>query len=240
MASARDATVRQMRRQTRGDASGKTRARWFLESTGGAALITVLIGGLFGQWITTVVQRGATEREFNNTWLRARGDQALSAYKDYVTEQTRVIEQIYNSVGAMISASESLVAAEYWDFSKPKTREDARAVAIKFNEAENEWVRSQRRFGFLLSYYNNSDQKVLSQWRTLSSAVDTYRECVSGWRESYDGKRRSAPEAICSVQRRAIDHSLDGLGGTLEATRTYLWKGWEKPSDLRKTLRIKE
>jgi len=52
--------------------------------------------------------------DFNNAWLKARGDQALSAYKEYVTEQTHVVDEQYRAVGAVVSASEALVASGYW------------------------------------------------------------------------------------------------------------------------------
>jgi hypothetical protein len=74
------------------DAPERPKLWWqaFLESSGGAALITVAIGGLLAQWINVHVQTATTEREFNNAWLRARGDQALTAYRDYSNEQLKL------------------------------------------------------------------------------------------------------------------------------------------------------
>ena len=219
--------------------SDKPFLRWFLESAGGAAIVTALIGGCFAQWITYIIQRDAANREFNSVWVKARGDQALSTYKDYINEQTHMLDQLYAAVGSMISASEVLVGSEYWKFKDTKTQSDSRNVALTFNAAEADWVRSQRRYGFLLSYYSNSNSNILGQWKVLSATVDTYRECVSTWRDSFDGNRRAPPEAICSVQKSAIDKSLAELGALLEKNRTYLWKNWERPDDLRKTLGIR-
>src|SRR5258706_12053412 len=76
-----------------GELLKKPRWQVVLESGGGAALITVLIGGIAAQVINLTAQRAATRREFNNAWVKARGDQALNAYKDYVHEQLKIAEE---------------------------------------------------------------------------------------------------------------------------------------------------
>src|SRR5437764_6648982 len=59
----------------------------FLETTGGAAVITVLIGGIFGQIISSSIQSSLKEREFQQAWLKERGDQALVANKEYLEKE---------------------------------------------------------------------------------------------------------------------------------------------------------
>src|SRR5690349_6878541 len=49
-----------------------------------ATLITVLIGSIAATLITGMIQRQAGIREFEQTWLRSRGDQALVSYKEYL------------------------------------------------------------------------------------------------------------------------------------------------------------
>ena len=125
------------------DESADRRRLWwqsFLESTGGAAFITVLVGGLLAQWINIYVQEATGAREFNNAWLKARGDQALAAYKDYVTEQLKVADGLFTSVGSIVAAAEALVASAGWDRSHPHTDETARKIALEFNAAEDDWV----------------------------------------------------------------------------------------------------
>ena len=65
-------------------AGEKPRWQRFLESTGGAALITVLLGGIFGSCITDSLQKGAKDREFQQAWLKSRGDLALFAQKEFL------------------------------------------------------------------------------------------------------------------------------------------------------------
>ncbi len=59
--------LRQLFPEKKEESRSKPRWQIFLESTGGAAFITVLIGGLIagivGQWITNEYQKGMKERE---------------------------------------------------------------------------------------------------------------------------------------------------------------------------------
>jgi hypothetical protein len=50
----------------------------FIESAAGTALLTVVLGGLVGQLISCDVQNRLRERDFNETWLKARGEQATA------------------------------------------------------------------------------------------------------------------------------------------------------------------
>src|ERR1044071_8086338 len=77
----------------RGGREGGTKPRWqrFLESSGGTAIVTTLIGGIFGAIISGIIQDGTREREFEQSWLKARGDQALVAYKEYLDKEQEVV-----------------------------------------------------------------------------------------------------------------------------------------------------
>lgn len=221
------------------DSDVRRRPWWqsFLESSGGAAFITVLIGGLLAQWINMYIQDATSTREFNNAWLKARGDQALAAYKDYVTEQLKVADGLFTSVGSIVAAAEALVASAGWNRSHPDTDERVRNIAVAFNTAEDDWVKSQRRLAFLMSYYGNSEPKVVERWKSLQGAVDGYRECVSTWYDKFDGKSSYSPEAICRTQKNGVDRTLSELADAMEHGRAYLWLGWNNPDTLRKALR---
>ena len=85
--------VTALRRQ--GESSESSKSAWwksFLQPSVLAALITVLIGGIMGNIIAGTIQAGAKEREFQQSWMKARGDQALLAYKEY-TDQEQATEQ---------------------------------------------------------------------------------------------------------------------------------------------------
>jgi hypothetical protein len=210
--------------------------RVFLESVGGAALLTALVGGLVAQYITASIQRHAAKREFNNAWVKARGDQALTAYKEFSTEQLHLVEQVYTIVGRLDAACEALVAGANWDRSKDTTDAYVRKIAMEFNDAEDEWVKAKPRFTMLLSYYSDPGSGVDMRWASLRKSVDAYRECVSSWYDSDQGHYPA--EAICAQQKNSVDEELNSLGTALAKTRTYVWRGWDSPSALRKELHI--
>ncbi len=60
-----------LRLRTKLDQKQKEKLWWqrFLESSGGTALVTVLLGGLLGQLITSSVQVKQQEREFQQAWI---------------------------------------------------------------------------------------------------------------------------------------------------------------------------
>jgi hypothetical protein len=222
-----------------GDIGVKPAWQRFLESAGGAALITALIGGAFVQWVADSIQRGAARRDFNNAWLKARGDQALLAYRDYHNDQLRALEQLYVEVGHIVSASEALVAAANWDTRLPATRTSIGRIAADFNAAEDKWVEAKPRFTFLLSYYSNANRNVARDWRALSKAIDDYRECVSARYDTPPSGAQSAAELLCGEQRNYVDTKIDALGADLEGSRSYVWRGWDSPDVLRAELHLK-
>src|SRR6266480_3308905 len=73
-----------------GEPSASSKSPWWkslLQPSVLTALITVLIGGIMGNIIAATIQAGAKEREFQQTWMKARGDQALLAYKEYTDQE---------------------------------------------------------------------------------------------------------------------------------------------------------
>src|SRR3954468_17795632 len=73
------------------------------------AIITVLLGGVFAQMISCDAQRRVQQREFNNTWLESRGDQALLARKEFVDGRRATLEEILRTAGTLSAASHDLL-----------------------------------------------------------------------------------------------------------------------------------
>jgi hypothetical protein len=91
----------------------------FREPSVVATLITVLIGGIAATGITGIIQwragvrefnqsRMSKEREFEQAWLKSRGDQALLSYKEYLDQEQGLIRRTYGLIGTTISASDRL------------------------------------------------------------------------------------------------------------------------------------
>jgi hypothetical protein len=207
-----------------------------LESATVAALLTGLVGGVLVQIITASFQRSAGRREFNDAWLKARGDQALTGYREYQHEQFSAVDRVYSEVGEMISAGEAVISAANWDRRRKETNQYVIGILKHFNDREDSWVKSKPRFTFLLSYYSSGNEAIPESWSSVARGVDAYRECVSSWYEEPHGQFPF--EAICGVQRQDVDVSLRTLGRELERSRSYVWHGWDNPRELRKALDI--
>lgn len=241
--------------------SNGSKPKWllFLESTGGTALITVAIGGLAAQGITWLIQHRTAQREFAQTWLKARGDQALQGHTAYLQEQRLALETAYTLVGKMAAASDNLITITDPAFDHPTSndRKDMVRYRSEFNTAEDNWREAEEKLSFQLSYYSDGDASVGSAWKSVRDAVDSYRECASRWHDGSPAlrkerlrrerqrlaKRDTLPwfevDKICSVQREALTQRMAQLGHNLDEKRTYVWRGWEDPDRLREALREK-
>src|SRR6185503_4847747 len=77
---------------------GQTKPVWqrFLETTGGTALITVLIGGIMGSIITGMIQISAKNREAQQARLTARNSQAQVSYKEYLDKELEIVNRAFD------------------------------------------------------------------------------------------------------------------------------------------------
>jgi hypothetical protein len=227
----------------------------FLESTGGAALVTVLLGGLLGQCITSQVQKGQRarehqqaldlkEREFKQTWLKARGDQALIAYQDYLKEEKEVTKRAYELIGSCISASDDLMALtdiDYNPYHPDYGREDRKliseqrvAMKDKYIEADAKWRAEREQLGLLMAYYHKGREDIDTAWRATQEAVTGYMAFAEDWERKHpeaDLKKEDI-DAAARDKKAALQATLSDLGKTLEQGRRYAWEGWDSIENL--------
>lgn len=235
------------------DQTTHTRSRFgeFLASAGGAAIVTVLLGGVAGQLISCNAQRRLQEREFNNAWLKARGDQALTARKEFVEGRTKALDEILRVAGAIATASDDLLYITRPSFdTKGQTIENKKLVLAEqtrvFSEyvkAEQAWAPSQPRFTFAASYYSNGDTSVLAAWRELRSEVNVLRTCASDTYERWHqaGRRIGTytyDPAKCRLEYDAVSSAIERLGTAFMANESQPWHGWDNPKSLKETLGI--
>lgn len=228
----------------RSGSSQNTKPTWqrFLETSGGTALITVIIGGIFGAIISGVIQIGQKNREFQQSWLKARGDQALVAYKDHLDKQQDIVRRAYERIGASISAADDLMAttgrefeiAKYEGEQKERVKKFRAEVVDKFNKSDREWRNERETLGLLMNYYHPKQNTILAAWKSVSESVTAYMDCAPQWVEKHPISDESA--GACKKEKEAFSGSLDGLTKALEANRTYAWQGWESPEALRSAL----
>ncbi len=211
----------------------------FLQSAGGAALITVAIGGLFGTLLTAMIQAGLKERDFQQSWLKARGDQAIVAYKEYLDGELKIVERTYGTSGRMVAATDDVISLSHPQFD-PSRYPDSRqrdlfaqkaAIRHEFNLAQADWRKERGALGFLISYYHRGTPQVRDSWREVEAVIDRLSECVERWTLNHAGEYSTL--LPCQAERQSIDGKLLALSGGIEAVRRYAWEGWESPSVMR-------
>jgi hypothetical protein len=218
-----------------------------LESTGGTALITVLVGGLLGQWISWSIQQGLRDREFQESWLKARGDQALIAYKEYVDKEREVVKHAYDLIGSSVSAGEALIDITGPDFAPDYKDRSQREKALveqrtsyrhDFNVADDQWSKERESLGLLVTYYHQGLPEVMSDWRAEQDSVTNYLRCAEKWYSQYSDKpgRAEDVENACKADKDLVRERLTHLTATLQSTRRYAWEGWESPEKLKADL----
>lgn len=216
-----------------------------LESTGGAALITVLLGGVLGAMISGIIQYGQKEREFQQTWLKARGDQALVAYKEYLDKQQEVVRHVYELVGSSISAADDLInvtkpefadTSKYQGDQKEKMKKYLADVNDKYNASDQKWRNERETLALLMNYYhyNSGNSDIIDKWKAVSDSVDAYMNCASQWK--LDNPISYETNNACKPQKDALQGNSVELGRTLQVNRTYAWQGWESPDVFRSAL----
>lgn len=232
----------------------------FLETSGGTALITVLIGGALGQLISWSFQQNQKDREFQQKWMEARGAQALVSYKEYLDQEQKLMQRTYELIGNCVAATGHLEDIMRPGFSAKQREEYENA----FNAASKEWDGESKKLQLLISYYHKGQKDILERWDELSDAVATYKGCTA--EKYYEFKKRparpktappAAPKEVAKGEespageegageggpcadldqlRLDLDASTARFNAALEANRKYPWEGWNSPAQLRNAL----
>jgi|SRR5882672_4049237 len=215
------------------------------EPTVVAALITVLIGGLAATGITGIIQWGAQVREFNQAWLKSRGDEALVSYKEYLDQERELIRRTYSSIGSCIGASDRLtgLTRAVWrkHFVDPVAVEKQKQeIRDNYNQSKAKWHSEGQEIGLLMGYYHPGRSNVTASWTNVEKAVSDYLDCAENWYDQYPPtKPAPADEEVkgaCKQQYSVLANQLVDLTASLESARRYAWTGWESPQELRTTL----
>jgi ribosomal protein L32E len=223
-----------------------------------AALVTVLIGGIAATCITGIIQwraqqrefqqsQMARERDFEQAWLRSRGDQALISYKEYLDQERQLITRAYGSIGACIAASDRLVGltGDEWrqHFADralvSKQREEIRN---SYNQTDAKWQSEAQEIGLLMSYYHPNEPKIAASWANVEQAVTDYLDSAHSWSKDHPANKPAPTNNdvrnACKAQYQTLVTQLDDLTKSLESARRYAWTGWESPQDMKALLHI--
>jgi hypothetical protein len=233
----------------------------FLESAGGTAFITVLFTGIFGQCITAQFQRAAKEREyqqavdlkdreFEQAWIKARGDQALVAYKEYLDGEQEIVKRAYELIGYCISASDGLISITARSFNpyhgyvgneRKVMFEQLTSIKDRFNQTTLKWDNEREQLGLLMGYYHKGNQDITDSWKATQVSVSNYMDCARSWELDHPEANLSEKEIdnACSDAKKVLDDSLSSLTKSIDSGRKYAWEGWESPESLKSISRTK-
>lgn len=209
-----------------------------------AALITVLVGGIAATLITGIIQWRGGVREFNQTWLNSRGDQALISYKEYLDQEKDLMRRTYALIGTCVSASDRLVSLTNSSWRQrfvgselQAVRKQMRDIRTNYNEVDAKWKSEGEELGLLMGYYHPNQPQVLTSWKSVKEAVTLHQECARKWHKDHPATKPAPKDeevnAACKPQYDALQKSLNDFTNSLESARRYAWTGWESPEEIR-------
>ncbi|HLJ89859.1 MAG TPA: hypothetical protein VKZ53_23830 [Candidatus Angelobacter sp.] len=174
--------------------------RWqiLIESSGCAALITVLFGGILGGVITARYQSHQADLER----VRSREQQVEQLKFD---AERKAFDLIFATVGA----------AE--DVINLSSREMKRAPSIQrnnirkaYNMADAEWRKRQAVTGLPMVYYATDSRAATAAWQTASKSVTAYSACAANWIVAHPFYSEGM-NAGCVDERKKVDDSVSAL-----------------------------
>ena len=228
----------------------------FLGSAGGAALVTVVFAGFAGQFISCNIQNRLKDREFNDAWLKARGDQALLARREFLESRRNAFEQLMMVAGTMANTSEELIYVGSPQLSlgqlrgadRRRQRETQAALAYAYRAAEEKWAPARTKFNYQVAYYCDGNRDLVTQWSDAERAVDDLRRCAETvydkWYLSGRPRQKAQPiperfvyrAEVCDDKQRDVNVAVRNFGKAVAESSHYAWDGWDSPAKLKRQL----
>lgn len=147
----------------------------FLETTGGAALITVLFGGV----ITTLISNSIQDKQ-------RKREQSMKFYTLKIDDQKKTTAASLELLGETQFAIKSLANSKGSDFAIDLTDEDVESDKIireqllqinaNFNKASENWNRKGGSQGLLLGLHNKNHQQIEEKWQLITYEINKSME----------------------------------------------------------------
>lgn len=184
----------------------------FFETSSGATLITVVVGGIFGTIITSMVQSMVETRA-----------EARAQAREVVAARLEAVQAAFSIVGRMIGSAEELivVAGPEYDTSRYEGSERARVVAEihrildDYNLVDRTWRVSKESHALLLAYYHPRETDVAPRWSELSAAVSGFVACARSWKVTHP--EPTAYDGNCDDERQSVDAAIAVFARTIGA-----------------------
>lgn len=186
------------------------------ESAGFAALVTVVLGGIAGGLITFELQEYAKNRERQTADARLEHDRNLTAFKEHLDRERKVVDEMFLRLGKFVDASRDLTTLSRKEFCEKCDRgagakadiSEIREVVNRYNVATIDWNANRLRLGMLLQLEHNNDAELLQGWKETCDAAEAYAECADRWRTKYNNLEFHEALKACGPVRDTLDGGL--------------------------------
>lgn len=224
----RDLLIEKVGRLYSATHSAQKKSWWaeFVNSTMATTLITVVVGGILGQWLLSSFQH-----------RQQRNDLAQDQYRQYIQRQQDVIQQALDLVGTADFDAETLLnlsrpesdPANASGADERKRVADQRAALLQSHtEALKKWNVGRRQMFLLLGYYNYGRPEVTTAWDGTEKATTGLLNCAQLTFQAHLARQPQSTEP-CKNERAALDNSLIQLSNAFEQSRQYAWQNVPAP-----------
>lgn len=150
----------------------------FLESAGGAALITVIFGGV----VASIVGQSIAHRY--QAELKKR-ETAVAAYNAYMADATSTVTGALDVIGRLLAASDGLIRLS--DFYRNAVARHEGEAAVKqkretvihhYETTLTTWRAEREPLSLQIMYYHQANEEITAAWLELRADVDAYAKCT--------------------------------------------------------------
>ncbi|HUI43834.1 MAG TPA: hypothetical protein VL523_17880 [Terriglobia bacterium] len=196
----------------------------FLESAGGAALVTVLLGSVAAGIINSLVQEKLKEREL-----------ALASYQDELKQRQDIATRIVELVGATMGATEDIIFLTTDEFDPARFSGEQRnrildqrnKIQQAYNATDRQWQVEPEELALLIGLHTHGQADIGEAWRASQQAVTAYKYCAEDWYARHQRESVTSEDArsACGKQKAAARTSLEQFAQRIEAN----WQGASPP-----------
>lgn len=190
----------------------------FLESAGGVALITVLLGSAGAALLNELVQEELKKREL-----------AAAAYQDRVKQQQQVIIQASELIASSIDTSEDLIQLWAEGFNPLRFSGVQRerivtyrnGVREKYNTVDSQWRVQSLTVALSVGLLGKAQDNLTKGWRKVQQSVNAYKQCAENWNYNHEQTQEYVTADVarkaCDDKKEQITISLDQFAGQAES-----------------------
>ena len=200
----------------------------FLQSTGGTAIITILLGSLLAPLVISHIQV-----------RNARDNQAMDEYRQYLKLQQESVKETYALVGRITYGSQDLITLTKPTFDLQRVDASEQQDLVKqqqdmlknYNDTIKEWRVKENIQGVLITYYFYGHPEVSDSWSSVEQAVNDFTRCAQDIHEKFIKKQALTTErSDCEKKKVVISSSLENLSRSISTARRFTWEQLEIPT----------